>query len=85
MSTYDNKKNRFVKGKRQGFWEYYRDGKIISRGNYVDGVLDGHWEVYFNNSQLCCKVNYKKGIYDGLHEYYNTEGILTESKFYVNI
>jgi len=46
-------------GHRDGYWEmYYDNGKIMYRGNYINGKRDGYWEGYYNNGKLWYKGNY---------------------------
>ena len=48
------------KGKEYGLWEYYWDnGKLYSKGDYVDGKEHGLWERYYKNGNL-----YSKSFYD---------------------
>jgi antitoxin component YwqK of YwqJK toxin-antitoxin module len=43
-------------GKREGYWEeYFSNGNVFHKGNYVNGGMDGYWEWYYENA----KLNYK--------------------------
>jgi antitoxin component YwqK of YwqJK toxin-antitoxin module len=47
-------------GERHGYWEeYYDNGKLAYKGNYVNGKRHGYWESYYSNGEL-----YYKGFYD---------------------
>ena len=51
-------KNKDIKpynenGKQHGYWEdYYPNGNLWSKGNYVDGKPHGYWEYYYYNGNL---------------------------------
>lgn len=48
--------------KRQGYWEeYYEDGKLKSKGNYIDGLRVDDWEYYFFDGKIKQKGKYLKG------------------------
>ena len=50
------------KGERHGPWEeYYSNGKLYWRKNYVNGKLHGLYECYWFNGNLDYKVNYVNG------------------------
>ena len=65
------------KGNRHGYWEEYHDnGKLFSKGNYVNGNTHGYWEEYHDNGNLWCKGNYVDGKRHGYWEYYYSNGNL---------
>ena len=42
-----------------GYWEeYYENGQLCSKGNYVDGKPHGYWEEYYYNGGLMDKTYY---------------------------
>jgi antitoxin component YwqK of YwqJK toxin-antitoxin module len=50
------------RGQRHGYWEwYYSDGKLCSKGNYVNGKREGYWEWYYPDGQLWRKGNWVNG------------------------
>jgi antitoxin component YwqK of YwqJK toxin-antitoxin module len=57
-------KNKDIKplnenGERHGYWEdYYSNGQLAYKGNYVNSNRHGYWEVYYNNGQLVNKTYY---------------------------
>ena len=57
----DNLINLFDEnGKRHGYWEeYYSNGQLDLKGNYVNGNKHGYFELYYSNGQL-----FYKGFYD---------------------
>ena len=65
MNTSEIRKENLInlyneKGEKHGYWEiYYDNGKLYSKGNYVNGKEHGYWEVYWYNGEL-----YYKGYYD---------------------
>ena len=47
------------KGKAHGYWvDYYDNGQLWSKGNYVNGKPHGYWEWYYSNGQLKSKTYY---------------------------
>jgi antitoxin component YwqK of YwqJK toxin-antitoxin module len=70
-----NKRNR--KGRCNGYWEeYFPNGNLYYRGNFIDGKEEGFCENYHDNGQLWRKGNYKNANPEGLWEYYNKNGVL---------
>ena len=54
------------KGERHGYWEeYYSNGQLWCKGNYVNGKQHGYWEDYYENGQLNFKGNYVNGKQHG--------------------
>ena len=50
------------KGEPHGYWEYYySNGKLSSKGNFVNGEQHGYWEYYYYNGQLWAKGKYING------------------------
>ena len=46
-------------GEPHGYWEdYYANGQLSSKGNYVNGKEHGYWEWYYSNGQLKSKTYY---------------------------
>jgi hypothetical protein len=71
-------------GRKQGIWEYYEDGKLYSKGNYINGLREGIWETYYDNDQLKRKGTYKNGSYNGIWEYYGEYDNLISKELYDN-
>ena len=71
-------------GRRQGYWEYYQDGKLYSKGNYINGEREGYWETYHSNGQLEGKGNYVNNKKDGMWEYYWSNGNLWEKSSFID-
>ncbi len=57
-----NSKNitpRNDKGEAHGYWEeYFSNGQLSYKGNYVNGNRHGYWERYWDNGQLDSKIYY---------------------------
>ena len=59
------------KGEQHGPWEeYYSNGKLWYKENYVNGKLHGLHEKYYSNGNLDYKENYVNGKLHGLREYH---------------
>jgi antitoxin component YwqK of YwqJK toxin-antitoxin module len=40
------------KGQRHGYWEeYFSNGKLSYKGNFVNGKEHGYWEWYFDDGR----------------------------------
>ena len=45
--------------KKHGYWEeYWENGKLWDKGNYLNGKRHGYWEQYYPNGKLWYKGNY---------------------------
>jgi antitoxin component YwqK of YwqJK toxin-antitoxin module len=72
-----------AKGEKHGYWEdYYDNGNLYSKGNYVDGKQHGYWEYYWSNGNLSYKGNYVDGKEHGYWEEYYYNGKLYYKGFY---
>jgi antitoxin component YwqK of YwqJK toxin-antitoxin module len=61
--------------KKTGYWEeYYNNGKIYSKGYYLNGERHGYWEKYWYHGILWMKGNFKDGIKVGLLEIFHSDG-----------
>jgi len=71
--------------KKEGYWEeYFHDGKIYSKGHYVNGKQHGYWEQYYVNGKLESKGNYKNNLKDGYWEFYWRDGKLEKTGQYID-
>ena len=78
------KNNQYNKeGKEEGYWEYYYNSKLASKGNYINGEKEGYWEYYFTNGKLMSKGNYINGKKEGYWEFYYTYGKLFKTEYFV--
>lgn len=57
---------------------YYRNGNIMARGNYTNGVPDGHFEEYDEKGQLLEEKTFSDGKLDGTHIIYFSSGEVNE-------
>jgi antitoxin component YwqK of YwqJK toxin-antitoxin module len=79
-----------MEGRKRGYWEdYFNNGKLYSKGNYVNGKREGIWELYYNLehysvSFLNIRSTFKDGVLTGVGEYYFTNGQLERKGNYVN-
>jgi antitoxin component YwqK of YwqJK toxin-antitoxin module len=72
------------KGEQHGYWEdYYSNGKLWYKGNYVNGKQHGYWESYYDNGNLAYKGNYIDGKRHGYWEWYYDNGELREINYYI--
>ncbi len=72
--------------KRIGKWLYFhKDGKtVLIEENYIDGILNGDYKVFYKDGKLTEIKHYKNGILDGNSKKYNPKGILVADVNYVN-
>jgi antitoxin component YwqK of YwqJK toxin-antitoxin module len=60
---------------RNGYWEEYWDnGKILSKGTYLNGLRHGYWEFYYDNEILESEGNFIKGDRYGYWKFYDYYG-----------
>ncbi|WP_166963852.1 toxin-antitoxin system YwqK family antitoxin [Yeosuana marina] len=57
-----------------GLYQLLSNGKIIEKGNYLDGVKDGTWVVNNTNGVLISKIEYSNGKLNGDYELFYFEG-----------
>ena len=79
VGTFD-KNNR-----RTGYWEeYWFNGNLRSKGNYINNNKDGYWEEYYSNGNLWQRGNYLNGKRDGYWESYWPSGNIWQKGNYIN-
>jgi len=72
-------------GKKHGLWEYlYPNGKICSKGYYLNGKKIGRWFLYFRNGnekveQETIYVNHKRTLIF----IFNRDSKIEKVKFYI--
>ena len=64
--------------------EFYYNGQLQVRTNFIDGERDGLWEIFYKTGQLSSRGNYKDGKEDGLREHFDIDGNLTKTEIYKN-
>lgn len=69
-------------GKKEGYWEEYRNGYLYSKGLYINDKKEGNWENYYENGGLSTKVPYKNDKMNGMWEQYFHEGQLRAKGLY---
>lgn len=77
---------KMVDKKRSGEWLYYHENssEIMTRENYVNGILDGQKNTYYSNGKITEESSYKKGALEGENNYYSPEGVLIKKLKYRN-
>ena len=66
-------------GKRTGEWkQYYPDGKICLRGEYIAGKLDGPFSFYFPDGRLMLEGKYRNNLREGDWMSFNEDGSLKQ-------
>lgn len=56
------------------FQNYYDNGQLKSRVEYVDGRENGLMTTWQNDGKLISTLSYKDGLLDGICTYYDTDG-----------
>lgn len=78
LNTYDqNGSPMVVKG--NGIHQtYYLSGALMSEGNYLDGLQEGPWKIFYDNDSytLLDQTEYVKGKEEGKTSRYNYYGML---------
>ena len=71
--------------KKTGYWEqYYENGDIWSKGNYLNGLKNGYWEKYWFNGLLKSKGNYLNDQRTGYWELYYQYGNISSKGNFIN-
>jgi antitoxin component YwqK of YwqJK toxin-antitoxin module len=60
-----------------GILETYhsKSKKLLERKRYENGILNGLYELWYENGRLDQRVNFKNGRYDGLYEEWYENGV----------
>lgn len=66
------------------YLEYYPDGQKFCEGNYVKGVMEGEWNYWHPNGELCKTITLKKGKPDGAYEVRRADGTLEGKQSFKN-
>ena len=64
--------------------EFYYNGQLQVRTNFIDGERDGFWEIFYKTGQLSSRGSYKDGKENGLREYFDIDGNLASTETYKN-
>lgn len=72
-------------GIKEGAWEeFYFDGKLRAKGNYISGLKTGEWIFYYENGVLEQKGEYNsEGKPVGLWVWYYDNGNLWREEFFI--
>ncbi len=62
-----------------------KDGELVEKTNYRNGVKNGNYELYHNNYQLKEKGIFENNLNVGRKRSYNAEGILMKDENYIVI
>ena len=68
----------------QTIFNYFENGQLEFRENWIDGVRSGLFEWFYENGQLWWRRTYRDGEFDGLMEFFDEDGNLTETRTYRN-
>ena len=63
-------------GTKNGIYESYDSGKLVSKANYQDGIQSGKRVIYYENGNLEIEENYAKGQLEGDYKVYYESGEL---------
>ena len=73
----------FRKGKEDGMmYEYTQEGKVITKGEYIDGLKDGPW--FYEMGDHIEEGNYLDGYKTGLWIYHYTNGKISFEGSFIN-
>ncbi|MBI3509291.1 MAG: tetratricopeptide repeat protein [Bacteroidetes bacterium] len=68
-----------AQGNREGEWNtYYRNGQLMEKATYVNGLKEGPSEQYHENGLLAFKCTYTKDMVDGEYTTYAIHGGIKE-------
>ena len=62
--------------------EYYDNGIIELKCNWINDELDGEYKEYYNDGSIYSKGNYKDGKRDGAYIYYYKSGNVRYKRYY---
>jgi hypothetical protein len=77
------------RGEKHGYWEHYYEGyfgngELYTKGEYVDGKMNGLWESFYNNGQLLISQTYLMGVENGNGISYYENGAIKEKSTTIN-
>jgi len=86
LNEYEN----IVNSKFTGYKELIGNGKLVAKGQFIDGKPDGNWihysrYRYFKRNVIKSKISYKHGLLDGMYDiysYYDGKYRITERRKY---
>ena len=75
-------KGNYKLDKKDGVWESFHDDELSSRDTYVEGVLEGISESFYDGGEVCYQCHYKEGRVNGLYESFYSNGQLKQKGEY---
>ena len=72
--------------KRIGEWVYFqkKSNEVMTKENYLNGLLDGVKVTYYPGGTIAEEVTYKNGVIEGESKYYSPKGVLLRKLTYRN-
>jgi antitoxin component YwqK of YwqJK toxin-antitoxin module len=64
--------------------EYYSNGSLCIKCNYINGVKDGDCLQYYENGKIFISSTYINGKLEGEVRVYSENGVLAELLYYKN-
>lgn len=75
----------YVNNVRQGEWlNYYPDGKLCLKSNFLDGKVNGKFETWYENGAIQFSGQYKNDLRNGTWLIFNNKGSLKYKMEYLN-
>lgn len=71
-------------GTRNGIYESYNNGKLVSKSNYKEGIESGKRVIFYENGNPEIEENYKDGALEGTYKVYYETGELKLISHYEN-
>jgi len=71
-------------GYKHGFWKIYNNGRLIKKGIYSHGLLNGTWKFYDEiTAHLKSEGHFENNLQHGTWKYYYPSGQLKEEGTYI--
>lgn len=71
-------------GTRNGIYESYYNGKLVSKANYKEGIESGKRVIFYENGSPEIEENYKNGALEGEYKVFYETGELKLISNYIN-
>ncbi len=71
-------------GTRNGIYESYYNGKLVSKANYKEGIESGKRVIFYENGNPEIEENYKNGALEGEYKVFYETGELKLISYYQN-
>ena len=72
-------------GTRNGVYESYNGGRLVSKANYKEGIQSGKRVIFFDNGNPEIEENYQNGTLEGDYKvYYDSGELMLVSKYQEN-